>query len=297
VAKTGNSIKKFDFNDVVTGPAGFDYSTVETVFKARGPLMIRSHRHEYHEILWFTNCSGVHFVDFAAYKFEPHTLFFIAKNQIHAFEGRVDIRGHRLRFNDYFIRRHPEILVSFLQSSVFSSMSSPRRMIPQAQVPRFENLMRLIIAEASNPLSYHFEEMMTLLLKAFVLKSERLGPNIGETSGARLARMQIFCNFVAFVKINYRKHLKVQDYARALNIETQRLTQVCKTVSGLSAKEIIQERIILEAKRYLWHSNLSVNEICHRLGFKSSSDFNDYFQNVTSMSPSEFRYSISKIYK
>ena len=291
------SINKFDFNAVGISPIGFDYSRIEEVFEERGPLMTEAHRHEYYEILWFTNCSGVHFVDFAAYKFEPDTLFFIAKNQIHAYQENVAVQGHMLRFDEHFIRRRPESLVGFLEYPVFSPKASPRCVIPRAEVPCFNALMRLIIQEASDPLNYHFEEMVALLLKSFLLKAERLGPNILENPVANRAVKQIFYNFVTLMEVNYRRHLGVQDYAKILNIGTKKLTEVCKSVAGSSAKKIIQDRVILEAKRYLYHSGLSVKEICYLLGFEDPAHFSKYFHMATSLSPVAFRHSISEIYK
>jgi len=290
-------INKFDLDAVGISPMGFDYSTLESVFEERGILMVEPHRHEYYEILWFTNCSGVHFVDFAAYKFEPHTLFFIAKNQVHAYEDRTDMQGHLLRFDEHFIRRRPESHVGFLEYPVFSPRSSPCHVIPEAQIPCFETLMRLIIEEASDPLNYHFEEMATSLLKSFLLKSERLEPHSVENSVANRANFEIFYNFVKHVEVNYQKHLKVQDYANFLNIGTKRLTEVCNLVAGSSAKKIIQDRVVLEAKRYLYHSGLSVKEICYLIGFEDPAHFSKYFHKVTSLYPLAFRHSISEIYK
>lgn len=290
------TIKKVTFNELGIGPVGFDYSRIEDVFEERRLVMVEPHRHDYYEILSFTNCSGVHFVDFAAYKFMPNTLFFIAKNQIHMFEDDDDIKGHMLRFDEHFIRRRPESLVGFLEYSVYNPKTSPRYVIPRMEVPRFNALMDMLIGEASDPSKDHYEEMVATLLKVLLLRSERLGPDTVATSVAERAGMQIFYNFVAFVEDNYRKHLKVKNYAETLNIGTKRLTEVCNSVSGLSAKKIIQERVILEAKRYLYHSELSVKEICYLLGFEDPAHFSKYFHKATSMYPLAFRKSISEIY-
>jgi AraC family transcriptional regulator, transcriptional activator of pobA len=290
------AIKKVDFNEVGMGPIGFDYSRIEDVFRKRRPVMVEPHRHDYYEILWFTNCSGVHFVDFAAYKFTPNTLFFIAKNQIHMFDDD-DIRGHLLRFDEHFIRRRSESLVGYMEYPVYNPKTSPRHAIPQVEVPNFNALMDMLIEEALDSSKDHYEEMVTTLLKTFLLRSERLGPDALAISVAERASMQIFYNFVAFVEDNYRKHLKVKNYSECLNISTKRLTEVCNSVSGLSAKKIIQERVILEAKRYLYHSELSVKEIGYLIGFDDPAHFSKYFHKATSMYPLAFRKSISEIYK
>ncbi|MBW2604460.1 MAG: helix-turn-helix domain-containing protein [Deltaproteobacteria bacterium] len=290
------TIKKINFNEVGIGPIGFDHSRIEDVLEKRRLVMIEPHRHDYYEILWFTNCSGVHFVDFAAYDFTPNTLFFIAKNQIHMFEEN-DFKGHLLRFDEHFIHRCPESCVGFLEYLVYSSRTCPLRVIPPMELSYFNAIMDMLIEESLDPSKDHCEEMVATLLKALLLRSERLGPDTVATTVAKRFGRKIFFKFVACIEENYRRHLKVKDYAETLNIGTKRLTEICNLVSGSSAKKIIQERVILEAKRYLYHSELSIKEICYLLGFEDPAHFSKYFHKATSMYPLAFRKSMSEIYK
>ena len=76
----------------------FDYCRVEDIIDKIGPRLKRPHRHEYYKIIWFTECSGSHMVEFANYDLQPNILFFFPINRIHSFLTTENIKGHMLRF-------------------------------------------------------------------------------------------------------------------------------------------------------------------------------------------------------
>ena len=80
-----------------------------------------------------------------------------------------------------------------------------------------------------------------------------------------------------------------KDYAHRLNITPNYLNALCQEFFLKTASEIIRERTILEAKRLLMHSGLSVSEIAYKIGFTDNSYFGRYFKNDTGMTPKNFR--------
>jgi AraC family transcriptional activator of pobA len=79
------------------------------------------------------------------------------------------------------------------------------------------------------------------------------------------------------------------EYAKSLNISTSYLNECIKTVTGQSVSHHIQQRVILEAKRMLYHSSKSIKEIAGELGYDDYSYFTRVFVNVTAMTPLAFR--------
>lgn len=81
----------------------------------------------------------------------------------------------------------------------------------------------------------------------------------------------------------------VAALAAGLNLNPNYLNMVIKEVSGKTASSFIQERLLLEAKAYLMHSNLQVAEIAFKLGFENPPYFNRFFKKLTASSPLTFR--------
>jgi len=74
-----------------------------------------------------------------------------------------------------------------------------------------------------------------------------------------------------------------------LNITPNYLNSLCKDIYNKTVTEVIQERIILESKRLLAHTGLTVSEISYKLGFKDNSYFGRYFKKVVGIPPEKFR--------
>ncbi len=94
-------------------------------------------------------------------------------------------------------------------------------------------------------------------------------------------------------KNELERHFKTRkspkEYAGLLNISTSYLNECVKAITGLSVSTQIQQRVILEAKRLLYHSNRSVKEIASDLGYEDFSYFTRIFVRMAGMTPVVFR--------
>jgi AraC-like DNA-binding protein len=91
------------------------------------------------------------------------------------------------------------------------------------------------------------------------------------------------------IEHSFRAWHQVDDYAARLGYSTRTLNRLARDNTGLSAKQLIDERVILEAKRLLSHADASVAEIATRLGFDDPSNFSSYFRRRTGLTPGAFR--------
>lgn len=99
----------------------------------------------------------------------------------------------------------------------------------------------------------------------------------------------VFRNFKALIEAHFSEHWKISQYAAALATNETALRRICKAVTGASPTEILQQRIVTEARRNLLFSDKSVTEICYDLGFTDPSHFTKYFANSQGLSPSAYR--------
>ncbi|MEM7340523.1 MAG: helix-turn-helix transcriptional regulator [Actinomycetota bacterium] len=126
--------------------------------------------------------------------------------------------------------------------------------------------------------------MMVRLFEALVAVFDRVS--------ATTAEQQLPEAYVAFrsaVEADFTQTHDVTDYASRLGYSARTLTRACQQVTGLTAKEVITDRLVLEAKRLLVHSDASVAAISHRLGFSEPTNFGKFFNRRAAMSPAEFR--------
>ena len=79
-----------------------------------------------------------------------------------------------------------------------------------------------------------------------------------------------------------------------LGYSERTVTRACLHVTGLTAKGVLDERIVLEAKRLLAHTDAPVGQVGVRLGFAEASNFNKFFRRQSGRLPSEFRAEIRR---
>jgi AraC-like DNA-binding protein len=100
---------------------------------------------------------------------------------------------------------------------------------------------------------------------------------------------KIIIDFFRLVELNCRKEHTVKFYADTLHISTGHLTKIVKEITEITAKQCIENAIILEAKVLLQNNNLTILTISDELQFASTSFFSTFFKKQTSLSPSEYR--------
>lgn len=101
--------------------------------------------------------------------------------------------------------------------------------------------------------------------------------------------MELYRRFRALVEKRFRAHEPLFTYAAALGITTDRLTDVCVRATGRPPKDLLHERLILEAKRDLVYTGMGVAEIGFGLGFKDPAYFSRFFARRVGRAPLEFR--------
>jgi AraC family transcriptional activator of pobA len=101
--------------------------------------------------------------------------------------------------------------------------------------------------------------------------------------------------FVALVDENFSKHTTLDHYAARLDISTAHLNAICRQMSGRSALQLIHERLILEARRELIYTSMTIKEISELLGFTDPAYFTRFFKRQMGVSPKDFRLQSSQL--
>lgn len=129
--------------------------------------------------------------------------------------------------------------------------------------------------------------VMTILVQALRLRRYETAQEprrVGSQSG-------LVARFRELVEARYRTGMSVEAYAAELKVHPKRLRAACRDVADTSPLRIVQERRLLEAKRLMLYSNITVAETAYQLGFDDPAYFTRVFTKACRLSPRRFRRS------
>ena len=113
-------------------------------------------------------------------------------------------------------------------------------------------------------------------------------------SDAALPDAPLRARFERLLEETFRQHWSVSDYARALSVSPTHLSRVLRQATGLPASRAIEDRVLREARRQLFYTNLSIAEIAYLLGYNDPAYFSRVFARATGMAPSAFRARVDR---
>lgn len=99
--------------------------------------------------------------------------------------------------------------------------------------------------------------------------------------------------FIKLVERHYLEHLTVEDYAHRVGVSSSHLNSLCRQLAGQSALQVIHQRLLLEAKRELIYTGITVSQLSDKLGFSDPTYFSRFFKRLTGQSPNAFRSEVS----
>ncbi len=249
------------------------------------------HRHNFQELIWVQSGSGNHVVDNQMLEIQPHTFHLVAKGQVHQFLEGYYIEGYLIRFTDDFLLDVSSARTWNYQITLFNNMTLNHTLaISKEDVAGFEWLLQQIAQEYDRREEFGSYRALRHLLSVLLVRLERARRTLFQERHQALDyRDDIFQNFVALLEELYRTSHCVSQYATALHITPRQLSEVLQYFVGKTTKTVIQERLVLEAKRYLKYSNLSVKEIAYALGYKDPSYFSKVFKRFTGLAPQAYK--------
>jgi len=252
--------------------------------------IVKPHRTNFYHIFLFEDCRPTHYVDFSPIKIEPYTLLFIDKDRVHQFDKLLNYEGQVLVFTDDFFST-TENDAKFLSSSIlFNTIADNQTLKLEFTIfKKFTDICKSISEELNLPADNSQPMLLKNSLQNFLLLAEREKRKQGFTEFKKGADLDYTLLFRNLLESNYTKLKSVNDYAKIICISEKRLGQATSKVLGKSPKEIIMDRILLEAKRILVYTNLTIKEIGQELGFEDPAYFVRYFKKNVELTPTEFR--------
>ncbi|HEY4788992.1 MAG TPA: AraC family transcriptional regulator [Bacteroidales bacterium] len=276
-------------------PMPFVIKTMEEVDKQLGGIADDPHRHNYYTIIWPITATGKHIIDFKEYPVIPNHVFFVSPDQVHQVITDPNPTGYVILFTPEFLEKNSirEDFIANLKLFKKSDETPPLPLTEKMIAPlkMFADQM-LYAFQSDNEMRF---ETIGAYLKLFLIECNghcSLFPSSNTQTievGKALVRQ-----FKAVVEKHYKTWHQVKDYADELNVSPNYLNEVIKSALNISAKDYIQNRLMLEAKRMTIFTAKSGKEIGFDLGFEDPSHFSKFFKSNTGISLVEFKETIAR---
>ena len=253
------------------------------------------HRHNFYELLVFTEGGGIHEVDFKNYNTKANSFHFVSPTQVHKLKANkskgfvlcftnelmYSLLGKNKSFIDNFPFYNFNTCVPFLQLDKKSFLDISQTITAIDSVFYSEHLFKQEIIRS-------YLHIVLLRIKEFFLQNKKVELSNEFSHNPRII------SFLSLIDKNYSSQLSIKNYSEKLNVSPNYLNALCKKETGKTAIQLIHERILLEAKRLLYSTNLSSKEISFSLNFEDVSYFNRFFKRNMSLTPLEYRQQFNK---
>ncbi len=248
------------------------------------------HRHDFFEVLYLLKGSGFHVIDSNKYEIKPPCVFFMSPGQAHKIEFSSDIEGYIFIFTaDFYLanRSNQNSLIEFPFFYNLHQDNPPLQLETEGDIHFLEQLFKRSISELDDNQSNKLETLRSLLDLILTTCTSRYKTE--ETLELKGKGYMLVKRFYHLVEENNHKNLSLKEYANMLAVTPNHLTQTVKQYTGKTSSQIIKAKQVLEIKRLLVHSNMSVSEISLQLNFDDQSYFTKFFKREAGFSPLQYR--------
>lgn len=279
------------FNAQKQDNSGIEILTIESLAKRKNEAdhnPEKAHQVAFNMIVYYTEGESKHLVDFVWHEVKPNTIIHLSKGQINAFQFNEGLKGFIILFTDIYLKKQ----INLLPKNELIRLFNAHLFLPIIKVPKDSNVskyIQLFYEEYSNnEEDYNIENTYNSLYSIIFSKLERLKQY--QTFHLKKSdKLNIFLEFKSQLENNFTKSRNADFYADKLNITYKHLNIICKDTVAITAKQFIDEFVVLEAKRLLINSQIKSTELAYSLGFNEPTNFVKYFKKHTGFTPNTFK--------
>lgn len=243
------------------------------------------HKHDFFFVLAVKEGKGMHEIDFIQYPVHNHSIFILRPGQVHKLELTRESTGFLLEFDLSFYQPKQTI-------TEYRWRKASGKNYCEVEAARFQKLETHLAAMFNEYTLKEdgYVEAIKASLDLFFIEYIRQSRNPGSIAKAGGGYVQQrFEEFTGLLETNIAGMKKVSEYAELLSLSSYQLNSITKASAGKTVSDLINEQIILEAKRHLLATSNQVKEIADNLGFEDPSYFIRFFKKHSGISPDAFR--------
>ncbi len=262
----------------------FKIRRVEDIVGETG-LVHDLHRHNFFFFLALKTGSGSHEIDFIPYTVKDNTVFILRPGQVHQLVLNAGATGYLIEFNNEYY--HPKGKTS--NQRLRKAANKNYCTFEPARFDKLYTLLTLMFQEFSLR-EDGYQDIIKSSLDIFFIEYIRQSPNAGFDSLTTTSYTQErFEEYLELLEKHIARHKQVFQYTEWMNLSSYQLNEITKSSVGKTASDLINEQIILEAKRYLLATSNQVKDIADQLGYEDNSYFIRFFKKHVGYSPEAFR--------
>jgi AraC-like DNA-binding protein len=230
------------------------------------------HTHSFFEIGYILGGQGSHTIDFTAYPISNNTVYFLKKGIVHTLYRQAGTHGLVVLFDGY--NAIPEQLMQTL------SNAAPQLSMPDVAFSHLINLIDQLrwhveVSNGAPALASKYLELILAIYASYAAKNTEISE-----------RLSVFYNYI---EANYSAKLSVDKCLEAMKVSYQQLHAEVHDKLNITPHVLITERVLLQAKRLLYNTDLTSKQIGYELGFEDTSYFTKFFKQHTQLTPLQFR--------
>jgi len=248
------------------------------------------HRHNYHEIFYFVRGGGCHDIDFRTFPIGDNSIHFVNPGQVHQVRRDGGSHGFILLFEAEFLA----LLGMRCELPLMLHSSANPVLTPGSDdAPILLDTLRLLAGEFAAARA-HREEMLASYLNIFLLQARRIHDSASTPPEGLGPGHELIDRLRGLIERHFLAVHTPAAYAAMLCVSQNHLNSTLRKVAGKTIGGLIHERIILETKRLLYHTDMSVKEIAFALNYDDPSYFGRFFRKHAGTTPHEFREQMRK---
>ena len=265
----------------------FEIKTLESIIQYDEPVNSQVFSHDYFEIVWVTQGTGLYRVDMQQFGISPNQLFCIRPGEVHLIESGEDLEGYVISFTRNFLGMSDIDSDGVHSGGIYQLFDRCKAIKVRNDTADMALIMERLLKEFNNLELFRLELLRRYFKIFLIYLSRQLEENSLLTTQTR--SLGLVQKFMELLNTNFKEMKMVADYARELAVTPNYLNESIKKATGYPASYHIRQRIALEAKRQAAYSDVCMKEIAYHLGFSDSAHFSKFFKNTTGMNFTDFK--------
>lgn len=291
--RSTRSIPEVPFHNPRLSRVGVEVMTIEELRRRSLPTVGVAERLDFHLLACIQAGQAPHSVDFVEHALRPGALLFVRAGQVQRWQMRDGMQGQLVLISGHALTPLSASAVidrELMALDHWPTLSFPSHRLWTETLDDTRRLRTEVERFGGNDVQ---AAVIRHTLLALLLRLARdMLATASDTTTQRDTK--IYRLFAHELEKGFRKRQSVLDFASRIGYSESTLSRACMTTVGHSAKKAIDLRIALEAKRLLVHSEATVAQISHHLGFSEPSNFVKFFRRQSGVTPVAFRMKMTR---
>ncbi|WP_232734653.1 helix-turn-helix domain-containing protein [Polaribacter sp. ALD11] len=252
-------------------------------------LISKPHSHNFYLCVLFTEGTGKHEIDFSSYRVNPGKVFFLKPGQTHSWKFETKPEGfiffhsqefYELKFLDHTLNSFPFF---------YSNQNPPLLELSKKEMKNIEVKFQEVYAEYLQRNTLRELKITNIINSIYIDLTRVYTANVNLEKLVSPSYSVILERLESLINQHFYKEKLPKFYSYQLNITTKHLNRVVKKALNKTTNQLISERIILESKRLIIHSENNLTTIADTLKFSDYAYFSKFFKLKTGFTPMGFR--------